>query len=138
MPTHPCFAVSTASLIPSAFIDTAHWLMLRAEGAKESGLEDPVLLGRFQLLASHPGSPFLKKVAMLKWHKAMISPLDHASCCGVGRGRDPSTTVNVARVAAAAVKIRGWGDILRKVGGVGEIVRLRWMENAADGAVSKG
>jgi hypothetical protein len=41
-----------------------------------------------QLLASQPGSPFRKKVAILKWIKAIISPFCHASCGAVGFGSD--------------------------------------------------
>ena len=92
----PCFAVSTASFTPRAFIDTAQLSVSRAVGANEDGFCDS-----FQLDASHPGSPFLKKVAILKWTSAIISPFCHASCSGVGSG-NPAATAAAAPTAAAA------------------------------------
>ena len=90
---------------PRCFMLTIHWLTLSSVGAKLDGCEDCA-----QFWASQPGSPSRKKVAMLKWIRAMISLDCQASCCAVGMGIPATAAVDVgasspssatARVAAA-------------------------------------
>ena len=104
------FAVSTASVALMATMESTHWLTFSAEGAKLSGLEEPV--APCQLSALQPGSPSRKKVAMLKCTNAIISPCCHATWAAVGRGRACAQACKAHRNANINMSTRSVGYLV--------------------------